>query len=199
MCGNDSTLFFIAPGTILQILIYWPHHGWVGSLCNLVLSFWLLSNPLHLLKQRMVSEHGQRMEFCEENSKCLWENKTRESYDLSFFKTHNCSWGVFYVFPGVSDQSEFILDYSVLSTAIIQSNVYAVMGNTFAKCSLAFWLYTLLMRLLTLWMKLAILHEKSVSLIYQLHSPRSYYQLEVKSTVYKLLLNHSTNDLLFKI
>lgn len=69
--------FLIAPRTILQNLIYRPHHGWVGSLCNLVLSFWLLSNPLHLLKQRMVSEHGQRMEFCEENSKCLWENKTR--------------------------------------------------------------------------------------------------------------------------
>lgn len=65
------------------------------------------------------------MESCEENIECLGEcSKTKESCDLNFFKTLNCSLTViFMLLSVVEDRNEFTLDYSLLLSLVIQLSI----------------------------------------------------------------------------
>lgn len=65
------------------------------------------------------------MEFCEENIECLGgSSKTKESCDLNFFKTWNCSLSVvFMLLSVVEDRREFTLDYSLLLSLVIQLSI----------------------------------------------------------------------------
>lgn len=61
------------------------------------------------------------MESCEENLSAYEKTPGKqESCDPSFFKTQNCSWAVFVLFPGIENRSEFTSDYSLLPAAVIQ-------------------------------------------------------------------------------
>lgn len=116
------------------------HHVWmdhVWSVCNLVSSFWLFSNSHDLLKQSMMSEHGLRMEPCE-NSECLWESTLRkqvESCDLSFFKTQNCSWNMFPCSFRCSGQEWFY--FRLLPAATPQMFLCLYGKHIIAMCSLS--------------------------------------------------------------
>lgn len=83
-------------------------HAWAGSVCNLVLFLWLHNNQHHLLKQSMVSEHGLRMESCEENSKCLWENKTRVLWPQFLQNRELFLESVFILLQGMADRNSLL-------------------------------------------------------------------------------------------
>lgn len=63
------------------------------------------------------------MESSEENSECLWENKSFVSSVSS--KSKNCSWGMFFCFfPGVEYRSKFTLECSLkLSIVCLHTSV----------------------------------------------------------------------------
>lgn len=119
------------------------HHVWMDHVWS-VSSFWLFSNSHDLLKQSTMSEHGLRMEPCE-NSECLWESTLRkqvESCDLSL--RHRIVLGMCFHAPSrCSGQEWFYL--RLLPAATTQMFLCLYGKHIFAMCSLSLWLYSLLM------------------------------------------------------